>query len=416
MFEPPVNPYEPVLRGREHEIKLVCQEDLSSRIINIYGEAGIGKTKLLRESKKELEGRYQASVFYVDLESASKSSGNLASRILESLISQRKGNYDALFSQKLEEIASKLVAELNQLAENKRVVIMLDTTEVIQDDMDFWSWMENNLVSPLAVYEKVLLIFAGRVPVPWRRYEVRRTVKTVKLAPLEYHKQTTSDALPASHSVVESGTPAHDLVHEAVANANPQLTAEQCEAIIQLTIDYTFGHPALSLAVGKYLAIYWLPEKGSQQAQVRMAEEVIKPFIDQVFFKTVDELWRKILWWISPLVDFGPIFLRYYLSQVLAAEVEGKTDSFFAAGLTNLRIKHAVIWKRVENEQFHGTIGRIVSRCFQVVSPSDFNKACNAAYQTCLRLVNEFLSDDEIGKQEMLERARYYQALTVKGN
>jgi hypothetical protein len=253
--------------------------------------------------------------------------------------------------------------------------------------MDFWRWMEEHLVGPLIIEGQMRQIFAGRVPVPWRRVEVRQAIKLLPLAPLSPH-----DA-------------ARNLVDEILRQQNPNLGEESIKQAIGIVLEFSLGHPLLSEKLAAYVASRW-PVSTLGEFRTELCKKVVKAFVEQHLFKGIEHPWKEILWWASVLDWFDPTVLQRYLSRVDPALVEGQLDYFFVRGISRLRIHNTVVWREERGDRLHGIIGDIMRHCLQVMDLERFRNACRAAADTFEALASEFPEGDQDAQQ-------YYQEAEV---
>jgi hypothetical protein len=381
-------------QGRRDELDRICTEADQYLLLNIYGEVGIGKSRLLDEAAQRLRAKLPpALVLMVDLKSWVDASTNRPEWLMRALVAQSEGQLSST-GRSAEQIAGEVVAQLNTIANRVPVYLIFDTTEVLQEDMDFWRWMEEHLVGPLAVEGVVRQVFAGRVPVPWRRIEVRRSLELLSLGPL-----------------FPQGA-ARNLVREVLQKQNPALATDRAvEEAIGLILEFSFGHPLLSETLATTVAFRW-PVSSPSMFRHELCEQVIKPFIELHLFEGIEDPWGKILWWASVLDWFDATVLQRYLGRVAPALVEGQSDFFFIQGITHLRIHNTVVWREERGDRLHGVIGDIVRHCFEVMDPTQYRRACQAAAEMFEALASEFPKGDEDARQYYQEAERYRQRAT----
>ncbi len=383
-------------QNRQQEIKQICPKTDQPLLLNIYGEAGIGKSRLLLEAWQRLRTKSPPPlVLQVNIDLlADAAPADQPRKVLQALIDQAQGQLSGQW-QSTEQVAGQIVVQLSQLAERMPVYLMFDTTELLQEDMEFWRWMEANLVGPLAIEGQVRQIFAGRVPVPWRRVEVRRIVKLLPLDPLSVEKD------------------ARRLVQEVLQENNPNLKDTNkkdqkiLEQAIDLVLEFSFGHPFLSEKLAAYAAPRW-PASPLDEFKRNLCRDIVKPFIQQHFFKDIISPWDEILWWISVLNWFDATTLQQYLKWAAPELIQDKPDYFFIQGITRLRIHNTVVWREERGDRLHGVIGHIVRHCLEIIDPEQYRHACQSAAETLEALVIEFSNDDPEEAEQYRQEADVY--------
>lgn len=381
-------------QNRKWELDQLCLDTDEAILLNIYGEGGIGKSSLLREAEQRLHTENSPTlVLFVDFRELQTSQPEA---LLRAIIAQAPDQL-SVTGQNVEQVAGQIVAQLSILTEHKRVYLMFDTTELFQEEMDFWRWLETNLIGPLAVEGRVRQIFAGRVPAPWRRVEVRRILKLLPLEPL-----ATDYA-------------ARDFVREVLQKNNPKLKGTEkdkakVEKAVTLVLEFSFGHPLLSEKLAAYIAIHWPAAVSDKyQFKVDLCREIVKPFIEQVFFGEIKPPWIEILWWISVLDWFDATILQRYLALVEPELTKDQPDYFFIQGISRLRLHYTIIWREERGDRLHGVAGKIVRHCLEVLEPERYRRAYQAAAKTLEALAGEFPKEYPEFEQYRLEAAAYRQ-------
>ncbi len=393
-------------QNRESELNMCFDDSDESRLLNIYGETGIGKSSLLAELIRRLRNKSPASlIIHIDFEDLHKSDSNIDADkeafekvknfLLAKMLEDLTGRLIDL-QQDQQDSVNKLVVKLIQTSISLPVYLLMDTTEKLQENMAFWRWMEEYVVGPLIVEGKATLIFAGRVPVPWRRFEVRRVVKRLPLKPLK------KDV----HAI--------QLVREVLQETNSGLDDPEYEEAADLVLEFSFGHPLLSEELAKYVAENW-PQHSSPEFRLQICRDLIEPFISRGFFKTVAQGWQEILRWASVLDWFDATILPRYLKRIAPDLVENKTEFDFIEGITQLRIKDRVVWPVDKGEQLHGVIGNVVQKCFKTLHPNKYRLACEAAAETFFDLAKEFPEGNPEAAYYNNEAGKYLRYTEMEG-
>jgi hypothetical protein len=381
----------PAFQNREEELEQICTDTNQVALLDVYGEAGIGKSRLLDEAAQRMRAKSPpALVLEVDFRPLAGELAARPERILHHLSAQTQAQLgDEWWN--LEHVDDQVVARLSALTGRMPVVLMFDTTEVLQKDMDFWHWMEEHLVGPLAVEGQVRQVFAGRVPAPWRRIEVRRALELLPLDPL-----SPQDA-------------AQRLIQEVLQTQNPALEeGKTLEQAIGLVLEFSFGHPLLSERLATDVASR-CPALPIGTFKRELCEQVVGPFVEKHLFEGVEHPWNEILWWASVLDWFDVTVLQCYLRRVAPVLIEDKADVFFIQGITRLRIHNTVVWREEHGDRLYGVIGDIVRHCLEVVDPERYRRACRAAAETFEALASEFPENDLDAQQYYLEAEMYRQ-------
>jgi hypothetical protein len=362
-------------QDRNEELELICSKPDKPELLNFYGEAGIGKSRLLEESKDRLLLKFtDCLVVMIKLEQLAKNSPvERLSKLLGILISQSdKQLINESNSNNNEEQAERITARLVMTSKKTPIFMMIDTTEVLQQDMEFWRWVEEHLIGPIAVDGQIKLIVAGRVPAPWRRLEVRRIVRLYHLAPLPL-KDFAANLI---HEVFQQYNFAQG------ANAKKNL-----EEATDLVLEFSFGHPQLSEKLGAFVATQKQITVEDKFREL-ICQQVVKPFIEEELFLDISDTWQRILWWISLLNWFDITIIQRYLARVEPDLQE--PDYFFIQGITQLRLQHTIIWREEVGDRLHGTVADIIRQCLKTLEPENYQKGNLAAEETFQELVDEF--------------------------
>ena len=380
-------------QDRVESIQVICDFTSDNVLLNIFGEAGIGKSRLLEEARLKLRGENpSALVIILDIESLAQTTTDRPAIFLQQMIDQAEGKLNRRY-QSDDQLADSIVSQLNELAAYTQIYLMFDTTEALQDDIEFWDWVHLYITEPLVIERKVMQVYAGRIPIPWRRFELRRAVKLLPLGPIT--------PVEASHALVE----------QALLEVNLALKGtETLPQAIDTVLEFSFGHPRLSEKLATYVANHWPPTQPIAQFKKMLCKQEVKTFINKTLFEDMEAQWIDILWWVSVLDWFDPTILQQYIERVMP-EMQGKPDYYFIREVARLRTHNTVVWREQRGDRLHGLIQNIVRQCLKTMDPKRYKKACLAAAETFESIATEFTEEESYAQQFKSEAVIYRQRL-----
>lgn len=386
--------------NRKEELDQIVEKDFA--LLNVHGETGIGKSRLLAECRIQWESLGSAyKVFLIDLQEVCAGPGRPVEELLRAIIRQAPELFSGVWTSP-EQVAglvvSQLAARAQQCAKGPCVILIFDTAEELQKKPEDWNWLEQNLVRPLVLARNIKMIFSGRTPIKWLDFVVRRhAVAPLRLEPL---------------GLEQGSGPAQELVHALIQQKGHNLPAAEKKRLAAITLDLSLGHPRLieelTGAVAENPRLLAMPD-----LVPRLSERVVKKFIEEHVFSEIPGDWRRLLWWMSVLDYFDPILLKIYLNQAAPDEVTGQPEAYFLKGIRLLRERSLIIWKEGQGEQFQGVVGKIIRECFRITRKDDYaraNKAAAAAYRA---LVSDYLEDEEDLKLDFQAQAAEYDQRAV---
>lgn len=141
------------------------------------------------------------------------------------------------------EVTREFLAYLNRLFARGPVVLLFDSTDAASPALA--DWLEEHVLSPLALSGHCVLIWTGRYPQRWKRFEVRRRVVSHKLAPLPL--EATVEHVGAQGDRVYRLTRGHPKSNEEIAGVIRDFQARGQEAP---------DHMLISVLVDKVLDNY----------------------------------------------------------------------------------------------------------------------------------------------------------------
>jgi hypothetical protein len=351
----------------QHQTAFTNRDDERSQLLhpppllNIYGEYGIGKTRLLEWAIDEW--RKSGIVLHVKLEEATGDAENAIRRCAELLRGKIVAEEARVPGTHASE-ADGVLHGIRRLAEVHPVFLAFDTTEGLHSNAAFWSWMEVNIVGPLLSEPQVKQIFAGRIPVPWRRAEVRLSVELLRIEriPEEDESQLIRSAIAARNG----GRP------EAILG-------RWINAIARLS----YGLPRLVEALAETMTqIAGTEQMNETELDQRLAERV-RGFIYEDLFRDVAAEWRDILWWACVPERFDAESLKAYLQEVKPC-LAGHEEYYYIKGIQDLRLHYMVVSADARGNRLSGVLQDVVRGCFRRVAPADYARA-EQAWQACIK-------------------------------
>ncbi len=138
----------------------------------------------------------------------------------------RQAEKEHLRLERRKRVVSAFLDYLNDLMKKGPIVVLFDTTDLADPEVTIW--LEENVISPLCLMGKCVIIWTGRFPQRWTRFEVRRRVVSQKLEPLPL-KATKEQVGPMGARIYRL-TRGHPMGNEEVAEAVHDYQARGQEA------------------------------------------------------------------------------------------------------------------------------------------------------------------------------------------
>ena len=184
--------------AREEQIGLVSDKlKLAQRgnpdhrlLVEFFGVPGVGKSWLLARLCECYAARPQGCTVsaLVTFERVSQDTDWYA--LLRTIAEQIRAQVPTLDATAFEpqeaakerrsELSAELVKLVNGLPRSHISLLLFDATE---ESSELLEWLEDDIVCPLLRSNRVVLVFAGRHWLPWKRFEVRQRVEAVSLEP-----------------------------------------------------------------------------------------------------------------------------------------------------------------------------------------------------------------------------------------
>ncbi len=340
--------------NRSEEIDLIQQKIQMAQagpillpLVEIHGVIGLGKSWLLAEiahqfrlGNKLLAHLERPSITaLVDL-AKTPSLGNyfslltdIVDQIMAQLsrvavnvsISDSLSGRIPLVPEKKNEVARDFVQFISRLSNRFVLVLLFDTTERAEEEL--LEWLEDKIVHPIVRSDQVILTFAGRRPLRWRNFEVRRRIDRHELFPFRQN-ETIEQLLKL------------------------RVPADRAPALASVFQGYAFGHPLANKAIFK-VAISLAPApKVLDEKIITVHEDAVRDGVQhQVIKRFLDEIrsdWRDRL---VPLIDaisvlrkFNPTPLKYFAARFIGPDYEKKPVGFYLDAIRDMQATTLVEW------------------------------------------------------------------------
>jgi hypothetical protein len=374
-------------RDREREIKeIVTGPSEGVRARNFYGEAGIGKSRLLVEGAASLQANPSALVLHVDLAGLAQLRDGRPLALLKVLAEQT--GISPVLTDDSDAAAAQIVDYLSVVGGTRQVTMLVDTTESLQDDTGFWQWFEKHVLSPLVSEGNILVVLAGRLPAPLRLVEVRRHLRVTSLEPLPV-SGAASELVREVLEVARCGAPTSG------ALTATEWDTELEEKLTDIALAFSHGHPLLSQKIALYLADP-VHREPADSLRRRVAEEVVGPFIEKEFFPFKPEMtrWQLLMKWASALDWFdATVFYRFDVAMSGSQRSETEWQYEFVKAMAQLRSPYAVVTWQDEGYTLVGTVKSIVASYMQAAQRDEYRKALRAAAKVFNQIADEYFTD-----------------------
>jgi hypothetical protein len=336
--------------GREEELGIIEQKVrdglqgsfISEPIVYFWGMPGIGKSWLLKRLEQLYSSNCGSNVrgignvttltLLVDLTKAPSGSGqhpyedvelfrylmceaagclaqglpDLSAQIREDcpVADEVEQNSD------IERLVDRFVEHLAVLSHDYVVLILFDAVECL--DSRTFSWLEQNILSPLASTDRILIVATGRQANPnWDGLPVRRRLQTVKLDPLDKAR---------SHEQI--------LIHECAPGAP------------EVIYPYTLGHP-----YANWLFITTLAGQGVSLLSDKAVSSVLSLAVDRLLEPVGCESENNALRVLSGLRKFNTQSARVLLGEMLGNKYRSMSDGEYGHLFDSFEDRNLVDWE-----------------------------------------------------------------------
>jgi len=261
---------------------------------------------------------------------------------------------------------------VRELLERDPVVFLFDTTDKAPPVV--LAWLEEHVVSFLSQTGRCIFVFAGRAPLHWHRFEVRRRVRSERLTAFEPELVEKQFKLDRKH---------------------PQLVV-----LSERAYRLTSGHPMGSAVVLRYLGELadqgeCVNEETFPRYEPKLLDGLVREVIDGYVFRDVKPALANACRAMALLRQFDVILLRRILSEFVPDFREYPRDAFGGL-LALLNATHLIDWDDVrKGYNVDSTLRRILSRYMRQSNPERYvgiNKAALEVYQNWIERVTDNLS------------------------
>lgn len=304
-----------------------------------HGAPGIGKSTLVRLLKEECD-RIQTPYSFIDFDENRNSrvsvykedisvliedlsSGFLGERVNEvrdTILQYRKAQSKDK-ERKLDDVARAFQRLIKKLTDKDPVVLFFDETERA-DQEEVVAWLEEWIVNPLVQNGRCLIVWTGRRPQRWKRFEVRRRARVQELGVFDEEGTKNLFKSNSSYPISDLAIPVRML---------------------------TGGHPYADTIVLRYLD--YMAKEGRKpvkeqfdQIEAALLNELIQNFVDSFAFKGLDVEVVRACRMISLVRQFDVIMLREILTKALPADFGNYGRNEFGGLLSRLRSTQLVLW------------------------------------------------------------------------
>ncbi len=346
----PVNREKPVQEFADAINRIHTLGAIFQTLFEWYGSPGIGKSTLvylLKAKCDELQTPYVA-IDFSERNPQARTYAQDYSLLLEELtrhlffkasdagpILELIDGYRALPANAFEE---QRQAQLNKagrafiramlaLVEAQPVALFFDETERI--DIGVVDWLEEWVINPLIQTGRCLVVWTGRRPQRWKRFEVRRRLNSQELDPFE-PKDTIR------------------LFRENSLGAIARLPDDEIVSLSGRVHRLTGGHPLADTVVLHQLGELTeqnipLTERQFNTQADRLLDDLVQKFIDAYAFAGLQADLIDACRVMALVRQFDVIMLRGILKETLSIYAAFKPEEFGAL-LSRLRATQLVLW------------------------------------------------------------------------
>lgn len=275
--------------------------------------------------------------------------------------------------QALQEIAKVFRTEVMLLLEHDALAFLFDSTELLSSAT--LSFLEEEVIAPLAQKGRCIFVFAGRAELHWRRFEVRRRVYTEKLEPFE-----------------------PGIIEKQIGNetAHAEEMAELSAQIYHLTGGLPFGNFVVARKLSK------LADEGKPLTpqtfsghEPELIDALIKEVMNDLVFKHIPEELIEAYYVLALVRQFDLILLRRLLSKFVKAYADYPINAYGGI-LGKLNATYLINWDdKRKGYCVDPALRHILNKQTQLHNPAryiDVNREALSVYQDWIKRVTDYRS------------------------
>jgi radical SAM protein with 4Fe4S-binding SPASM domain len=271
----------------------------------------------------------------------------------EALDRYRQAEEVHLRQERRKRVVEAFLGYLNELLEKGPMVVLFDTTD--QVDTEVIAWLEENVISPLCLTGRCVIIWTGRFPQRWKRFEVRRRVASEKVEPLPL-KATKEQVGPAG------------------------------ARIYRLTYGHPMGNEEVAEAIHDYQA------RGQEADEHDLVNVLVDRVIDRYVMKNIEPELNAACRILAVVRQFDVVILRRLLSQFVDA-FKDMREALYLGLVGRLTETHLVEWDSLrKGYALDPTLRRILPLHLRYDQPERYlqvNREAAAIYAEWIERVRE---------------------------
>lgn len=376
---------------REDELKLIEEkirpsrekgDPLSLAVVCFWGPFGVGKSWLLGELWRRYQnngpqssGRFRTVVAKLDLDPPGKPAPfrdaqgklertQLVCELWKQLASQRGEQVPALGGVSPEQTARQFIEHVTTWLAHASPVLILDALDsIVHSDEASFFWLEEHLVEPLALTDRVLFVFASRGELRrWKRFQVRRRVDLVPVKAFD----------------------------------KPELAGQEVKAeseMSQALFQHAFGHP---LATERLATL--LEEKGVNLKGAVAPLSVLEPsLVREALREIAENILSKVPADLKPFAKVTSI-LRWvnvdplrHLAQSLNLAEGNRGEAFYQNLIGQFQACDLLYWNiNTASYETDRAVRRLLAHSFELENGEQFRKAHLAALEYHRNHLNDY--------------------------